>query len=73
MPVTGELYFSSKEMGAFKVAVDLEDYDLEALLSKANKLPLQREDKTFTIVASRSHMSPETEEYVQEMRDFMER
>ena len=70
VPVTGELYFSSKEVGAFKVAVDLEDYDVDALQSKANTLPLQREDKTFTIVASRSHMSRETEEYVQEMRDL---
>ena len=34
MPVTGELYFSSKELGAFKVAVDLEDFDVEALLFK---------------------------------------
>ena len=70
VPVTGELYFSSKEMGAFKVAVDLEDYDIKALLSKGKKLPLQREDNTFTIVASRSHMSAETEGYVQEMRDL---
>ena len=31
---------------------------------------MQREDKTFTIVASRSHMSAETEEYVQQMRDI---
>ena len=70
VPVTGELYFSSKEMGAFKVNVNLEDYDLEALLEKADTLPLQREDNTFTIVASRSHMSAETEEYVQQMRDL---
>ena len=70
VPETGELYFSSKEMGAFKVAVDLKNYDLETLISKGNKLPLQREDNTFTIVASRSHMSPETETYVQEMRDL---
>jgi 3'(2'), 5'-bisphosphate nucleotidase len=70
VPVTGELYFSSKEMGAFKVTVDLENYDLETLISNGNKLPLQREDNTFTIVASRSHMSPETESYVQEMRDL---
>jgi len=69
VPVTGELYFSSKELGAFKVAVNLEDYDVDALLSKNNKLPLQREDNTFTIVASRSHMSAETGEYVQQMRD----
>ena len=68
VPVTGELYFSSKELGAFKVAVDLEDYNLDALLAKAHTLPLQREDNTFTIVASRSHMSVETESYVQEMR-----
>jgi 3'(2'), 5'-bisphosphate nucleotidase len=70
VPVTGELYFSSKEMGAFKVAVDLKNYDLETLIKNGNKLPLQREDNTFTIVASRSHMSPETETYVQEMRDL---
>ena len=70
VPVTGELYFSCKELGAFKVAVHLEDYDLDALLAKANKLPLQREDNTFTIVASRSHMSKETEDYVKQMRDI---
>lgn len=68
VPVSGELYFSSKELGAFKVAVDFNDFDVETLISKANKLPLERKDKTFTIVASRSHMSPETESYVQEMR-----
>ena len=69
VPVTGELYFSSKEVGAYKVAVDLKDYDVKNLLVKADTLPQQREDNTFTIVASRSHMSAETEEYVQEMRD----
>ena len=30
---------------------------------------MQREDKTFTIVASRSHMSAETESYVEEMKE----
>jgi 3'(2'), 5'-bisphosphate nucleotidase len=69
VPVTGVLYFSSKEIGTFKISLNLDDYNVEALLTKADKLPLQREDKTFTIVASRSHMSPETESYVQEMRD----
>jgi 3'(2'), 5'-bisphosphate nucleotidase len=70
VPVTGELYFSTKEIGAFKVSVNLESYDLENLISKANKLPFKREDNTFTIVASRSHMSSETESYVQEMRSI---
>ena len=70
VPVTGELYFSSKDMGAFKVLVDLENFDIETLILNGNKLPLEREDKTFTLVASRSHMSAETEIYVQEMRDI---
>jgi 3'(2'), 5'-bisphosphate nucleotidase len=70
VPATGELYFSSKEMGAFKVKVDLENYDTDYLVADADKLPLQREDKTFTVVASRSHMSLETESYVQEMRNI---
>jgi 3'(2'), 5'-bisphosphate nucleotidase len=63
------LYFSSKEMGAFKVKVDLENYDIDYLVANADKLPLQRDDKTYTIVASRSHMSPETEDYVQQMKN----
>ena len=71
MPVTGELYFSSKEVGSYKVDVDLKDYDVESLTAKANKLPLQREDKTFTIVASRSHMSAEIEGYIEQMRDTL--
>ena len=70
VPAKDELYFSTKEMGAFKVTVDLENYDIDMIISDGNKLPLEREDKTFTIVASRSHMSPETEAYVQEMRDI---
>ena len=70
VPVTGDLYFSSKEVGSYKVDVDLNDYDVEFLIAKANKLPLQREDNTFTIVASRSHMSAETEGYIKQMRDI---
>jgi len=70
VPATGELYFSTKKIGAFKVEVNLENYDVEVLLAKANKLPLQREDNIFTIVASRSHMSPETETYVEQMKEI---
>ena len=48
---------------------DEEDIDVDALIEKASKIPFYRDDKTFTIVASRSHMSVETESYVQKMRD----
>ena len=70
VPANGGLYFSSKERGSFRVKVDLENYDINNLVADADKLPLQREDKAFTIVASRSHMSQETESYIQEMRDL---
>lgn len=69
VPALGDLYFSTLELGSFKVTVDLDTYSIENILETANKLPLQREDKTFTIVASRSHMSPETEDYVAEMKE----
>ena len=38
-------------------------------MSEANKLPLERDDKTFTVVASRSHRSQETEDYIDHMRE----
>jgi 3'(2'), 5'-bisphosphate nucleotidase len=69
VPVTGVLYFSIKAMGAFKTKVDLNNYNIDTILEKSQKLPLQREDKTFTVVASRSHMSPETETYVEKMKE----
>jgi len=69
VPVSGELYFSSSELGAYKVNIDLKHFDLESLIENGKKLPFQREDPSFTIVASRSHVSVETEAYVQEMRD----
>jgi 3'(2'), 5'-bisphosphate nucleotidase len=69
VPALRELYFSTSTIGAFKVSVDLSTIDIQKSIENANKLPLERQDKTFTIVASRSHMSPETEKYVAEMRD----
>jgi len=69
VPVTGELYFSTKELGAYKVRVDLDNYSVDKLLANGNKLPLKLKDKTFTVVASRSHMSQETETYISDMRN----
>ena len=68
VPALGDLYFSTNEMGSYKVAVNLEDYNIDSLVKQGSKLPLEREDKTFTVVASRSHMSPETEAYVDNLR-----
>ena len=69
VPAKGELYFSTIDMGAFKATVNLDLFDVVTLIEKASKIPFKRDNKTFTIVASRSHMSPETEDYVQQMKD----
>jgi 3'(2'), 5'-bisphosphate nucleotidase len=67
-PELGDLYFSEKNLGGFKVNFDINNYTIDDLISKSSSLPIAREDETYTIVASRSHMSPETEDYVKEMR-----
>lgn len=69
MPTTGDLYFSTKNFGAFKITLDLKNNNLEPILENARPLPIANNKKhCFTIVASKSHMSPETESYVEEMR-----
>jgi 3'(2'), 5'-bisphosphate nucleotidase len=70
VPALGDLYFSTIETGAFKINVDLNSFDVNSIIESGEKLPLQRDDKTFTVVASRSHMSKETEDYVSEMKEL---
>lgn len=69
VPALGDLYFSTSELGAFKVKIDLDHININQSIVNSSKLPLEREDKVFTIVASRSHMSKETEDYVSEMKE----
>jgi 3'(2'), 5'-bisphosphate nucleotidase len=67
VPALSELYFASKEHGAFKVSVD--NYsDIDELLKTATKLPLQSTRSIYTVVASRSHLSPETEAFINDMK-----
>lgn len=70
VPAKGDLYWGSAE-GAFKAqAAEKADLtDIDALMQRASKLPLPQEGReSFIIVASRSHMSPETQAYVEEMQ-----
>ena len=67
-PVLNELYFSSNKLGGFKVSVDLTDFDVDNIIDSAVKLPLIREVNTYTIVASRSHLSDETIDFIEEMK-----
>ena len=67
-PASGILYFSEKNIGAFKSTTNLDYFNPENLLAQALPLPLNDENKAYTVVASRSHLSKETEAYVENLR-----
>ena len=68
-PALQELYFSDSISGAFKVKID-ENVSLNELINKADKLPSIPLPSVYTVVASRSHLSPETEEYINELKSL---
>ena len=68
VPVSGDLFFSEKNIGSFKINLTNYSFDPETLLENANKLPISNNKKKFTIVVSRSHMSKETEQFILEKK-----
>ena len=69
VPVLKELYFADKELGSFKLKDIIEFSSLPVIINAADKLPLAIEKRNFTVVASKSHLSPETEEYIAELEE----
>ncbi len=70
VPVTGQLYFAIKGLGSYKITLteprSIPGNFLE-IIAASQKLPLEHRAKgEFNIVASRSHMSPQTEAYINE-------
>lgn len=73
VPVLGDLYFADWVRGARKLNVPCADVfpPIEEILTESTPLPLRQRNEAedgFVIVASRSHMNPDTEAYVDEMR-----
>jgi 3'(2'), 5'-bisphosphate nucleotidase len=69
VPVTKILYFAAAGAGAFKLELSTDlPADLEGLIAASYKLPCHRESRKFTVVASRSHMSEETEMFIDGLR-----
>lgn len=75
VPVRRELYFADPLLGSYKVT-DITEWPeserLPDLLKRAQRLPLAEhtdgKPRPYTIVASRSHLSPETEAFIEEAR-----
>lgn len=67
VPVTGILYVGWNGKGAYKTESSDENINWMDIAIEKNKIPFSSTDSVFKIVASRSHMSPETEDYVKEL------
>ena len=71
LPVKSELYFAEETLGAYKLSgiTTLDDSaSLDKLIASSVRLPQQNNRNHFVVVASRSHLTPETEAYIEQMR-----
>lgn len=70
VPVLKELYFASSEVGAWK-GTNIESFtSLDKILMKSEKLPLSSANNAaYTVVASRSHLTKETQEYIEQLKE----
>jgi len=71
IPVTKDLYFGYKDLGAFKtINVDYNNdiIDLKSLLNMSFPLPLFIDEDCYTVVASKSHLTQETIDYIDELK-----
>jgi 3'(2'), 5'-bisphosphate nucleotidase len=68
-PVIKEIFFGAQGLGSFKASNVGPESDAETIMATAQKLPLETERKTYVIMGSRSHATPELEAFVQKMRE----
>lgn len=70
VPVTGRLYWGNEGKGSYMIDIKQGDTvnEAESWYKKAYRLPLQTSETGYSIVASRSHNTPETEAFIEEKR-----
>lgn len=69
-PVSMDLYYAAKSIGAYKLVFDFNKINssnltLDKLIHLSNKLPYINNQSSYTIVASRSHLSSETYQHIE--------
>ncbi len=78
VPVTGICYYSAEGVGAYKIEVNektesiLENADIDIFIEKSIKLPIKAlspKNNSITVVASRSHMNAETENFIEKLKE----
>jgi len=68
VPVKNQLYFGYEGGGAFFSEPPGNPNSINQLKEDSQKLPKNSDRDTFNIVGSRSHMSPETEAFIEEQK-----
>lgn len=70
IPVKKVLYYGTQKEGAYRIEnITLTDKtDWDSMEQQATRLPLPRPDSTYTVVASRSHISAETEAFINKLQ-----
>src|SRR5690606_35343396 len=70
VPATQQLFFADKENGAYviTIAADTDTTDVHLLRAAARKLQAGQAPSVYTIVASRSHLSPETQAFIDQCK-----
>jgi 3'(2'), 5'-bisphosphate nucleotidase len=66
VPVTGILYYASLNIGSYKIMLgdNFSEKDLDTLIENSELLTDGNYPDTYTIVASRSHLTKETEDFI---------
>jgi 3'(2'), 5'-bisphosphate nucleotidase len=67
-PAINELYFAAVTIGAFKTTVLNPENTLDEIKKAAIALPAKDPNRPFTVVASRSHLSVETAEFIDSLQ-----
>lgn len=70
LPAKNILYFGAADIGSYKYTLTENQRlpQLEEIMNEARKLTGENLPEVYTIVASRSHMSPETEAFIEDCK-----
>ena len=68
VPVKEDLYFAMEGLGSFKISQKTTIDNLDELISKSDKLPIDYNRDSYVVVGSRSHMSAETTAFFEQKK-----
>lgn len=73
VPVLKQLYFAMQSLGSYRIDGIAPGNDpfscIDNLICEEHKLPFEPTSRPFTIVSSRSHLTSDTQEFIQNMRE----